>query len=205
MALWLVDQQHRNITADRYHKGYKPQMIEPIEAVVYHYTGSTRPNPTKRWLTKKDEYYQSAHFLVERDGTVWQLAALDERTWHAGGKSSKLFGAGNTNGRTIGIEIMNVGPVVHDGSMYRTLFNKPFTGRPVNAPEAYALEHGYGLWEAYEEPQVLSVIELTRLLKREFPILAREPETRLIGHEDVDPSRKMDPGPVFPWDRIRAA
>lgn len=180
-------------------------MIEPIEAVIYHYTGSTRPEPTKRWLTMKDEHYVSAHFLVERDGTVWQMAPMDERTFHAGGRSSKLFGKGNTNGRSIGIEVMNVGPVTHKDGEYRTSFDKKFEGRPLYCSQEAALKYGFGIWEDYDEPQVQALERLTRKLKEAFPVLASEPNKRLLGHEDVDPSRKIDPGPLFPWERIRAA
>jgi len=103
VGIWLVDEQHRVVTPDRYHAGYRPEKIKEIEGVIYHFTASTRPDPTRRWLTRKDKYYVSAHFLVDRDGETWQMAALDERTYHAGGPSSKMFGRGNVNGRTIGI------------------------------------------------------------------------------------------------------
>jgi len=145
----------------------------------------------------------SAHFLVERDGTILQMAALDERTWHAGGASSKLFGTGNVNGRTIGIEVMNVGPVIaNSAGQYETTFGKRFGGRLLHVD---AEPGKYGMWEAYDESQVQALIKLTRDLKQLYPILASEPDERLLGHEHVDPTRKMDPGPVFPWDRIRTA
>ncbi len=51
----------------------------------------------------------------------------------------------------------------------------------------------------FEEPQYRSLIELTGALVEAFPIKAA------VGHSDISPGRKTDPGDHFDWSRFRAA
>ena len=53
----------------------------------------------------------------------------------------------------------------------------------------------------YPEAQVEAVIALVGDLARRW----RVPRERLLGHSDVAPARKEDPGELFPWDRLHAA
>lgn len=47
----------------------------------------------------------------------------------------------------------------------------------------------------FSDQQYAALIRLTRVLKRAFPI--RE----IVGHSDIAPGRKTDPGPMFDWQR----
>ncbi|NNM70829.1 N-acetylmuramoyl-L-alanine amidase [Enterovirga aerilata] len=53
----------------------------------------------------------------------------------------------------------------------------------------------------YPEEQITSVIELCRAIVDHWGIV---PE-RVLAHSDVAPSRKEDPGELFPWDRLAEA
>ncbi|HEX3429637.1 MAG TPA: N-acetylmuramoyl-L-alanine amidase [Rhizomicrobium sp.] len=57
--------------------------------------------------------------------------------------------------------------------------------------------HEFG-YVPFPEVQIAAVIELSR------DILARHviPPQRVVGHSDVAPARKMDPGELFPWERL---
>lgn len=60
--------------------------------------------------------------------------------------------------------------------------------------------HEFG-YRAFPEAQIASVITLCKA------ILARHPRItarNVVGHSDVAPSRKEDPGELFPWDRLAA-
>lgn len=46
---------------------------------------------------------------------------------------------------------------------------------------------------------------LTDLAEQLFIRLPRLNATRLVGHSDIAPARKTDPGPHFDWARVRAA
>ncbi len=55
---------------------------------------------------------------------------------------------------------------------------------------------------AFEEPQYGTLIELTRVLTAAYPGVGPGSQ---VGHCDVAPSRKTDPGPFFDWHRYRSA
>jgi len=50
----------------------------------------------------------------------------------------------------------------------------------------------------YPEPQIQAVIALVRDIVKRHGI----PPHRVVGHSDVAPGRKSDPGPLFPWKRL---
>jgi AmpD protein len=52
----------------------------------------------------------------------------------------------------------------------------------------------------YEEAQYRSLARLNQSLIREFPAVTAD---HLVGHSDIAPDRKSDPGPCFDWARCR--
>lgn len=79
---------------------------EPVDILVLHYTGMQSGQAAIDRLCDP-EARVSSHYLVEEDGTVWQLVPEDRRAWHAG--ISFWRGQEVLNGRSIGIEIVNPG------------------------------------------------------------------------------------------------
>lgn len=49
----------------------------------------------------------------------------------------------------------------------------------------------------YTEAQYVTLAALTRALREHYPIQA------VVGHADIAPGRKTDPGPYFEWQRLR--
>jgi N-acetylmuramoyl-L-alanine amidase len=58
-----------------------------------------------------------------------------------------------------------------------------------------------GEWRDYPPKQVDAVIALVAELARKYDV----PPDRVVGHSDIAPLRKIDPGPRFPWKRFADA
>ena len=56
------------------------------------------------------------------------------------------------------------------------------------------------LWYPYSEAQIQSLITLLKDISKRNGISPRH----IIGHSDIAPLRKLDPGPLFPWNRLAA-
>jgi len=54
----------------------------------------------------------------------------------------------------------------------------------------------------FTERQYDSLVAITRLLMSQYPAITVE---RIVGHSDIAPGRKTDPGEHFDWQRLRSA
>jgi len=53
----------------------------------------------------------------------------------------------------------------------------------------------------YDDAQYISLAAVTRALMQRYPAIDL---THIVGHSDIAPGRKTDPGPCFDWPRYRA-
>lgn len=51
----------------------------------------------------------------------------------------------------------------------------------------------------YADAQYTALVRLARLLVRQYPQITAD---RIVGHSDIAPGRKTDPGPAFDWRRF---
>ncbi len=54
--------------------------------------------------------------------------------------------------------------------------------------------------QAYSDAQYSALVRVVRLLMAEYPIPDLD---HVVGHCDIAPRRKTDPGPAFDWQRLR--
>lgn len=57
---------------------------------------------------------------------------------------------------------------------------------------------GTTLWQPYPQSQIDTVVALVRDIARRHGVSAEN----IVGHSDIAPQRKQDPGPLFPWHRL---
>jgi N-acetylmuramoyl-L-alanine amidase len=60
--------------------------------------------------------------------------------------------------------------------------------------------HEFG-YLPFPDPQIAALIDLSRGILARHPI----PPHRVVGHSDVAPARKLDPGELFPWPELAEA
>jgi N-acetylmuramoyl-L-alanine amidase len=147
---------------DRPSPNFDSRCEQPIDMLVLHYTGMFTAQGALDKLCNSDCVRKvSAHYVVDEDGTIYQLVDETNRAWHAG--LSSWRGNSNINQRSIGIEIVNPG-------------------------------HEYG-YRPFPSAQMESVADLCAAIISRHAIPARN----VVGHSDIAPERKDDPGELFSW------
>lgn len=77
-----------------------------------------------------------------------------------------------------------------------------YNGRPDCNDYSIGIELEGSDFEAFTDLQYRTLIGITNLLMDDYPCLN---SNRVVGHSDVSPGRKTDPGPYFDWNRYKAA
>jgi N-acetylmuramoyl-L-alanine amidase len=163
--------------------------------LVFHFTAGRSAESSVAWLCNPDAK-ASAHLVVGRDGGITQLAPFRIKTWHAG--KSSWAGLNGLNQYSIGIEMDNAGKLTKVGDKYQAGFGAAYPESEV-VRARHKDERDEGFWHAYTEAQIDRALELAKLLVKTYNL------ADILGHEDIAPGRKVDPGPAFPLTNIRAA
>jgi N-acetylmuramoyl-L-alanine amidase len=124
--------------------------------IVIHYTGDNSCEGALSWLCSSKSGV-SAHVVIDKDGTVYQLLPFNVIGWHAG--KSNYKGRQYVNQFSVGIENVGIG-------------------------------------DNWPDEQVESNRVLIDALYSTYDI------ENIVGHEDVAPGRKTDPGPNYPWNKV---
>lgn len=169
---------------------------DDISILVIHHT-SANFKDSLRILTKPSSNSVSSHYLLPdpsdssyEDERLWvyKLVPESKRAWHAG--RSYWAGRSSLNDISIGIEVVN-----------QTYCVKPETPPLADANNALSVRavERFCFYPDFPESQFVMLADLID------DILARNPKilpTHIVGHSDIAPDRKIDPGPRFPWHRL---
>jgi N-acetylmuramoyl-L-alanine amidase len=155
-----------------------------------HWTGDISDDGAVSWLTNPASK-ASAHYVIGRTGTIWQLVPTDKQAWHAG--VSEWGGQSNCNKFSIGIEMVCAGEVLPSGANFKSVGY----GKPVLKTDAVQCEGKF--YQRYTELQLSAVRELILSLIEKLPSIKE-----IAGHREVSRGRKTDPGPHFPMAQIRS-
>ena len=175
---------------------HSPNMGGPVQhdVLIMHFTAGRNFENAVTWLTNPAAQ-ASAHVVIGRDGSIAQLVPFDRIAWHAG--RSAWDGKRGLNRYGLGIELDNAGKLEKQGCQWRSWF-----GHAYPESEVYEAVHPHETekagWHLYTEVQLDAAMTVASALVRHYGI--RE----ILGHEDIAPRRKNDPGPAFPMDSFRA-
>lgn len=124
----------------------------------------------------------SAHYLIGRDGTLYQLVAEDRRAWHAG--ASYWGGTTDLNSSSIGIELDNNGAEPFaDAQIERLLRLLQALQQRYAIPPANFLGHGDIAPGRKVDPS--AQFPWQRLAAAGFGLWCRQPLTQAGGFDDV--------------------
>jgi N-acetylmuramoyl-L-alanine amidase len=156
--------------------------------LVMHYTAAQNASGSVSWLCNPAAK-ASAHLVVDQAGNATQLVNFGRIAWHAGISSwKKRVGC---NSFSIGIEMANPGPLTKraDGKFYDAAGKTV----PANLVMIAAHKNGGGErpWMVYPAAQVEAAAQIASAITQAYGI------KEIVGHEDVAPGRKTDPGPAF--------
>lgn len=174
-----------------------PNLSSPMKPrfLVIHYTADRDLESSVRWLLRK-EARASAHLVIGRDGSLVQLAPFNRMAWHAG--ISRWNGIEGLNAHSIGIELDNAGRLEKKGEgAWTAWFGKRYPDEEVMVA-AHKDEVEESGWHTFTQEQIAAALEVSAILLDRYDI------TEVLGHDDISPGRKVDPGPAFPMGSFRA-
>lgn len=168
---------------------YIPQFL------VMHYTAATTTQSTLSWFLNKNAN-ASAHLLIGRDGAVFQFAPFNVVCWHAG--ESRWGGIVGLNKHSIGIELVNGGRLTNQGNQFICPVGKKSVPHDNVMLATHKNETIESAWHEYTELQLEVSQEIAALLVNGYDL------KDVLGHDDIAPIRKSDPGPAFPMKSFRS-
>jgi N-acetylmuramoyl-L-alanine amidase len=166
--------------------------IKPRFLIIHYTAGSKADGAINHFKNSSAE--ASAHLVIDRDGATTQRVDFNVKAWHAGKSEWKESNPAVVmlNGFSIGIEIVNAGKLdkTEDGKWLTWSKNSiPKTQVVVATHKNESKPHG---WQVYTPEQIEVVIEIAAALHKVYKF------EDILGHDDIAPDRKVDPGPLFP-------
>lgn len=166
--------------------------------LIIHYTAGSSAAGTISWFQNPASRV-SAHLVIARDGEITQLVPFNREAWHAG--QSRWGNLSGLNHYSIGIELDNAGVLIRSGGKWVS----PLTRRSYPDSEVTVAVHKNDPpgaqpsgWHAYSPEQIEATLECGMALFKNYALVD------VLGHDDIAPGRKRDPGPDFPMDSVRA-
>jgi len=189
-------------------EGFPVSNKRETDTIVIHATEGFSVSEAIEWMSSKKA---KVHYVVEKDGFVFSDKNSDAKSLvdeskigqHATCINSRPFCHSNEekpnpelypednnccrrgiNEKSIAIEIVNFGGLC--GANLDKCLNHA--------------EKGGVTWEIYPQEQIDPLISLVAdiAVRNNIPI----DRNHIIGHNEIDPGRKTDPGLIFPWDEF---
>lgn len=169
--------------------------------LVMHYTADGG-NTAVEWF-RNPASKVSAHLVISREGKITQMVPFNRVANHAG--PSEWKGVSGLNRHAIGIEMVNYGKLFRHPTLGWMRYWKQldgsykWIGSAVPAAEVVMLdghEHVGGqrrerAWQRYTDAQLAVAFDAARALVQAYGL------EDVVGHEEISPGRKTDPGPAF--------
>jgi N-acetylmuramoyl-L-alanine amidase len=160
--------------------------LEP-RYLIMHYTAGRSVASSISWLCNPAAG-ASAHLVIGTDGSITQLVPFNRVAWHAG--TSSWYDISGMNQCSIGIELDNPGKLVKQDDNWRSWFGETYDDDKV-IEETHKYDSVPAGWLVYRPEQIEAAVAAAVAICRRYKI------RDVLGHDDIAPERKRDPGPAF--------
>lgn len=168
--------------------------------VVMHYTGSHgSAMDSINWLQDTNSNV-SWHVTIDRNGKVYQTdKGLRSILWHAGKSvwvaenlpDNRRYE--NLNSYSIGIEMANSGKLEWEDGGFKNSY-----GQKIDDEKVF-IDMNDQAWEEYTDKQVDVAFDVALAIAKFYNCVD------ILGHEEIAPERKSDPGYAFPLFELKDA
>lgn len=175
--------------------------------ILHHTVGGSAKSTADYW--KSDDKRIGTAYIVERDGTVYEMFDPEFWAYHVGSKVGNQI-----DRRSIGIELASEGGLTeNNGKLYAfgvISARTEFKGETYDAGQTW---RGFRYFDVYDSAQVESTIQLVNHLCERFGIPKTLPANAwdydakyynhigVCGHAHIR-ADKSDVHPGFPWERL---
>lgn len=194
----LVNNNNQQVPFDQSPHGGNGLSGGTPKFLIIHYTAGASGSGAVSWFNNPSAQ-ASAHLVVDHNGAITQMMTFDKVAFHAGRSSWR--GVNGLNTHSVGIEIANWGLLHGSAGSWRS-----WTGTVVPDSRVVQKRHKnfeptkINAWEIFDEEQIDATIDAAAAIVAKYDI----PEANVLGHDDIAPQRKQDPGPAFDMDAFRA-
>lgn len=149
---------------------YVVEKTTKVQVVTHHTVGGSAHSSINTWL--QDPQRVCTHFIIDRDGSAYQLFSLDHWGYHlyVAEPANKIPLEYKKKGsdydkHSIGIELCNFGPINVRNNRYYNIYNQPIDSDKVIKQDF----KGYQYWEKYDPRQIAKLESILLELIEIYP------------------------------------
>lgn len=156
------------------------------KGITLHYTAGASAESSIRHLQNLRSGF-GYHFVIDRDGTVFQMTSLAAKAMHAGPADWKGL---SPNSHHIAIALANFGELKPANRSGEIIYENAYGGKVNKVVEAFGR-----FWEPATGEQEQTTFDLCLWLCQKFSLKGED----ICGHDECcdPPGRKIDPGGIF--------
>jgi N-acetyl-anhydromuramyl-L-alanine amidase AmpD len=167
-----------------------------IDTIVLHFSSDINAHPDDPYnIDRQIEIYRnarvSAHYLIDRDGTVYRLVDEKRAAWHAG-KGVLKWEVSRTglNSTSVGIEMLAIGSENDMAPLF------------MSAAKYRAFKEKHANLIGFSDAEYASLKKLIDDIRSRHPDISLD-RHHIIGHEEwAGRARRTDPSEAFDWTKI---
>lgn len=163
--------------------------------LIIHYTAGMTANGAISWFNNPAAK-ASAHLVMDQKGALTQMIEFNRVAWHAGNSSWHDFSG--LNHHSIGIEIVNAGKLQKNAKGKWVNWANNAIDEDEVLIATHKNEKNPSGWHMFTEAQIEATVTVGIALREKYDLID------VLGHDDISPARKVDPGPAFPMLSVQS-